>query len=123
MRNTKDMKKNKDNWIKAWDKESNKLLKYLHGNECLPANFDEVVIKFISQVEKDAIEKTNKRWRERITKLSKSYYILGVASTAVDGDADPNSDYNMGYKDGANNKDREWKDKISDLLEDKHEDS
>lgn len=55
-----------DNWIKAWNKESNKLLKYLHGNECLPANFDEVVVSFTKKVKKDAIEKTNKRWRERI---------------------------------------------------------
>lgn len=48
----------KDNWIKAWNKESNKLLKYLHGNECLPANFDEVVVSFTKKVKKDAIEKT-----------------------------------------------------------------
>ena len=51
------MKSTKDNWIKAlWD-----LLPWF------PEGTDSEKLKsFISQVEHDAIEKTNKRWRERV---------------------------------------------------------
>lgn len=65
----------KDNWIKA--------LQHVNPN-CLGAKYCEPhsedgevyytsksVKKIISQVEKDAIEKTNKRWVERLAKFSR----------------------------------------------------
>lgn len=50
--------------VEKWKIESDKLLKYLHGNECLPANFDEVVIKFVAlsvqEAKAEVIEKMKK---------------------------------------------------------------
>lgn len=47
----------KDNWIKALEE----WIKTQHGS----AGWEMKLENFISQVEKDAIEKTNKRWREK----------------------------------------------------------
>ena len=63
----------KDNWIKAFDE-------FAAGNEIGPGLETMIgkrgmrnIKSFISQVEKDAIEKTNKRWKE---KLKKEHWVI-----------------------------------------------
>lgn len=79
------MKNTKDNWIKALELDIHEMLSHVtsnmekyrlnnHGHE-LPARpaldfmIKDLVKKYVSQVEKDAIEKTNKRWREKVEYL------------------------------------------------------
>ena len=58
----------KDNWIKAFDEKFWGISGCMDLKEsvAMSADISSDIKDFISQVEKDAIEKTNKRWRERI---------------------------------------------------------
>lgn len=58
----------KDNWIKAFDNHFKDL-----GFHNLPLHQDirDEVKSFISQVENDAIERTNKRWRDKCKSMKK----------------------------------------------------
>ena len=85
-----------DNWIKALEE----WIKTQHGS----AGWEMKLENFISQVEKDAIEKTNKRWREKIgEKAEKRLWTNTVAN---------NMHVVKKYHQGIN-------DLVSDLLEDK----
>lgn len=104
------MKSTKDNWIKAFKKEYLSLgycgdpeCEYEGKDKCFHGTENDM-IAFISQVEKDAIEKTNKRWRERIgEKAEKRLWTNTVAN---------NMHVVKKYHQGIN-------DLVSDLLEDK----
>lgn len=80
----------KDNWIKALELDIHEMLSHItsnmekyrlnnHGHE-LPARpaldfmIKDLVKKYVSQVEKDAIEKTNKRWVNLIESLKYRNY-------------------------------------------------
>lgn len=67
----------KDNWIKAFDELCN------FSDLCCACKDDHEVYKsFISQVEKDAIEKTNKRLRNKVKeKIDILTYKQGLLST------------------------------------------
>lgn len=64
---------NKDNWIKAFDKINLcNCSRVCYGHDKL----SEELLHFISQVEKDAIEKTNKMWRGKIKAWSKEEVLI-----------------------------------------------
>lgn len=106
----------KDNWIKAFDE-------FAAGNEIGPGLETMIgkrgmrnIKSFISQVEKDAIEKTNKRWQLRLEE-AKRVAIQVARSFIIDREVgiphqNPlNEDLYVKYLNG------EIDSKISDLLE------
>ena len=64
----------KDNWIKAFKKLWDKCFD-TGGDHRFKSQMEDIE-KFISQVEKDAIEKTNKMWRGKIKAWSKEEVLI-----------------------------------------------
>ena len=115
----------KDNWIKALHKTATDyvLSKSQSGPYDLAFSCDEEVKdleNLLSQVEKDAIEKTNKRWELRLEE-AKRVAVQVARSFIIDREIgippqNPlNEDLYVKYLNG------EIDTKLSDLIEDKHE--
>lgn len=60
----------KDNWIKAFKNKFEKVVERFDDGSYITEGVNPEMIDFISQVEKDAIEKTNKRWREKLNAIA-----------------------------------------------------
>lgn len=102
-----------DSWIKAF--ENTRLVKM--GGMCFECcDYEDMVDDmkaFISQVEKDAIEKTNKRWRERVNRIMDEILAVhGANATSRD-------DNKFYFKNGLDCVTSIIKWQLSDLLEDK----
>lgn len=96
----------KDNWIKALGKYGLIIGAGEHSEYGYFLN-EKAILSLLSQVEKDAIEKTNKRWGERCRKLKRKPSLLDIVVPAFSAEA-------------RNRRDIKYYNKaLSDLLEDK----
>ena len=65
-----EVKLTKDSWIKAFKEKFEKVVERFDDGSYITEGINPEMIEFISQVEKDAIEKTNKRWNNKLRKLA-----------------------------------------------------